>query len=90
MEYNLIKAYGLVLSGVLTPIMTLFVPIGGGGASLIFILSMPILNFLGILSGIGYWHVSQKESVRNMHNTVFILLFILMVGLALYLYPYKN
>lgn len=82
------KILMLLLAGCVTPLMQLFVPIGGGGISLIFVLSVPILLGLSLLLSLTIWLLNRKTERTVATNYVFYIGLLVLNGLALMAYPY--
>ncbi|WP_203257792.1 hypothetical protein [Hyunsoonleella ulvae] len=78
----------LVFCGWITLIMMLFVPIGGGGVSLILVLSVPILVVMGVLFGVSYWYLDKKSNNKTLKTVIFYIMIIVLLGLAFMYYPY--
>ncbi len=78
----------ILLLGFTTPLMTLFVPQGSGGISLILVLSIPffiILSLLFIL--IQYLMIKYNKPKKLIHINFIISCFILILT-AIGVYPY--
>jgi len=84
-----VKSSLLFLSGFLTIFLKHYIPIGGGGASIIFLISIPILLILGILFSLGYYYFIDKIRNQNIKNSILIMLLCIIVGLSLYFFPYQ-
>lgn len=69
--------------------MSAIVEVGGGGASLIFVLSVPILIVLGVLFGISYWYLDKKSDKKLLKNIVFSIFLFILLGLTFLFYPYN-
>jgi hypothetical protein len=89
MESNYKGVYLILLLGFLTPIMMLFVPVEGGGVSLIFVITVPIFIGISIILSIIYFYLdSWKVSQERKKNILFIFSIVL-IALSLLLYPYR-
>lgn len=82
-----IKIITLALSGFITYIMDEIIPVAGGGASLIFVLSKPILLFLGLVFTTIYY--SFKSDKRLLKLYLYVLFMVVQIGLALLFFPYE-
>ncbi len=85
-----IRVLSIILCGFLTPILKQFIPIAGEGASLIFVLSIPVLIGLSFVLALGYYFLCKKSKSilkQNISLTIFLLT---LIGLALVFYPYAN
>lgn len=78
----------IILSGFLTFFFSFFIPVGGGGASMIFLLSIPFLVGLGILFGIIYYAFIRKIKNRILKNGIFFGMLFLIIILTFVWYPY--
>lgn len=90
MGKNNSKIILLLFLGFLTPILTLFVPVDGGGVSLIFVVTVPILIVISILSSIVYFYLDKWKFSSERKNMLFLLFCTTLVALAFLLYPYKQ
>lgn len=84
-----IKILILLLAGLTTLIMQKFVPIGGGGISLIFVLSVPILIGISFLFSITHYLMWIKRVRPLIRHILFVFFLGLLIGLAIYSYPYR-
>ena len=79
----------LIISGFMTLILKEIMPVAGGGASLIFVLSIPILFGLGILFSVtNYFFVSRMRK-RFYRTTLTVFMHALLIGLAFLFFPYQ-
>jgi hypothetical protein len=78
----------IILSGFLTFLLSFFIPIGGGGISLILALTIPFFIGLGIIFGIIYYAFIKKIKNRILKNGIFFGMFFLIIILTFVLYPY--
>jgi hypothetical protein len=83
-----IKQAIIFLSGFLTLIMQSFVPVGGGGISLIFVLTVPFTLGVSILASfLFYWFSSSRK--HQSKQIVFFLSVLLNVLISIGMYPYS-
>ncbi|WP_298897418.1 hypothetical protein [uncultured Psychroserpens sp.] len=82
------KIVTLVFFGFLTLMMRPFVPVGGGGISLIFVVSIPLFIILGFIFAVLYYFISKKMMTKYRH-IVFWLMLLTLVALSLLFYPYR-
>ena len=88
-ESNNKGVFLILLLGFLTPIMMLFVPVEGGGVSLIFVLTVPIFIGISIILSIIYYNLNRWK-VSSERKKIFLLLFsFILIGLSFLLYPYR-
>ena len=80
----------LVLSGFLTLIMTSVIPIEGGGAGMVFFITVPFFIVLGVILGIVYRFVSKKVFDTDVKQITFFLMLFFIVVFSLLAYPYDN
>jgi hypothetical protein len=84
-----IKSLVLFVSGFTTLFLTLIIPIGGGGISLIFIITVPVLIILGIVfSLLHHFWISKFKSLA-LQKSFFILLLLILISLSFLFYPYS-
>lgn len=83
-----IKTGIILLSGMITLLLKQFIPIGVGGISLIFVLSIPILSGLGIIFGVIYHLASKRLKGVLLKNFIFTIMIIVLIGLSFWFYPY--
>jgi len=77
-----------LISSIAQVIMKAFVPLAGGGASLLLMLSIPILIGLGIIfASVDYFLIVKIEN-RFVKNLLFLLLEFILLGLAIWSYPF--
>ncbi|MCD2260657.1 hypothetical protein [Psychroserpens luteolus] len=79
----------LVFFGFLTLMMKPFVPVGGGGISLIFVISIPFLIVLGFVFAVVYYFISKKKIARY-KRIAFWLMLLTLITFSLLFYPYAN
>ena len=73
--------------GFLTLLLQNFIPIGGGGISLIFVLTVPTTIGLSLLSSLLYiWLTSIKK--QQTKNFIYYLVLILNLFITFAMYPY--
>lgn len=73
--------------GFLTILLQNIIPIGGGGISLVFVLTVPTTIGLSLLSSLLYiWLTSKKK--HQTKNIVFYLVLILNLYITFAMYPY--
>lgn len=78
----------LLLCSIATFILKVFFPVAGGGASLIFVLSIPFLMVLGIVFALMDYFLIMKLKNLAIKNSLFIIKIIILISLSLLLYPY--
>ena len=86
---ELLQVVILLLAGILTLIMQQFVPIAGGGDSLIYVLSVPIEIGLSIIFSFIQYRLWQKQKNRTVRTVLFFIFTIILILLSIQLYPYK-
>lgn len=79
----------LLLFGVATFIMSFFVPMAGGGASLMIVLTSPILFGLSIIFSFLHFWAFKKSQPREILFVLFVSFSILLLLPAFVLYPYR-
>ncbi|WP_046756129.1 hypothetical protein [Kordia jejudonensis] len=84
-----LKSVILVFSGLLTFILSLFVPVGGGGVSLILALSIPFFIVVGIIFGVIYHVFIRKMKNIYLKNSIFFAMLFLIIILTFLWYPYQ-
>ena len=78
----------ILLSGLYTPIARNFIPVAGGGMSLIFVLTVPALIVLSFIF-IGIHIIAFKKDVRTPVLVVASVCFsLLLIVLGIAFYPY--
>lgn len=83
-----LKTKIIIFRGMLTIILMPFVPIGGGGISLVFVLSVPILIGLGLLFALIYHALSKRIKSEQIKNLIFVIMVLMLLVLSLLYYPY--
>jgi len=83
-----LKSILITLSGFLTFLLSFIIPIGGGGASMIFLLSIPFFIGLGILFGTIYYVFIRKIENSILKNGIFFGMLFLIIVLTFAWYPY--
>lgn len=84
-----LKSIILILSGFLTLILSFFVPVGGGGVSLILILTIPFFIGLGIIFGVIHYFIVRKIMNIYYKNSIFFGMLFLIIILTFLWYPYN-
>jgi hypothetical protein len=79
----------IFLSGFITPIMQLFVPVASGGVSLIFVFSIPILIGLAIIFAVAFKILLKYPFGKSNENLIFCVLTAVTLALTLLYFPYK-
>ncbi len=77
------------MSGFMTLFFQQFIPIGSGGISLIFVLSVPFLILLSIIFALIQYFLIRRKYNPKLINIQFIIFTLILIGLALIWYPYK-
>ncbi len=90
MENNNKGVFLILFLGFLTPIMMQFVPVEGGGVSLIFVLTVPILIGISILFSIIYFYLDKWEFTLERKKLILLFFCATLIALALMLYPYRQ
>jgi hypothetical protein len=89
MDSNNKGVFLILLFGFLTPIMMLFIPVEGGGVSLIFVITVPIFIGISIILSIIYYYLDHWK-VSSERKKIFLFLFsFILIGLSFLLYPYR-
>ena len=83
------KIATLVFFGFLTVMMRPFVPVGGGGISLIFVISMPFFFILGVLFAIIYYFISKRKASKKHKLITYWLMLTILIVFCLMAYPYR-
>jgi hypothetical protein len=86
---DLIKIAVNLLSGVLTLFLQSFIPVGGGGISLILDITIPITIGISIISSAGYILLVKKNK-KAIKNTIVYLSIILNLIITFAMYPYDH
>uniref|UniRef100_UPI00404A46A9 hypothetical protein n=1 Tax=Gelidibacter sp. TaxID=2018083 RepID=UPI00404A46A9 len=85
---KVIKSLALFVSGFTTLFLTLIIPIGGGGISLIFVITVPALIILGLVfSLLHHFWISKFESTA-LQKSLLMLLLLILISLSFLFYPY--
>lgn len=82
------KFWALIFSGFLTLTMTAFVPDSGGGAAMVFFITVPFFIVLGIVLAFVYRFISKKVNDHDIKGIVFSLLLFFVIALNIMAYPY--
>jgi len=78
-----------LLIGFLALILQKFIPIGGGGVSLIFVLTVPTTILLSIISSFIYYWLAKRE--KNFSKNVLVLVVIsINLFITFAMYPYAD
>lgn len=84
-----LKTALIILSGFLTGMLSFIIPVGGGGISLIFTLTIPFFIILGIILGVIYYVFIQKMKNIYCKNITFLAMLFLIITLTFAWYPYR-
>ncbi|MCH2195134.1 hypothetical protein [Kordia sp.] len=84
-----IKSIVIVFSGLLTWILSYFIPVGGGGVSLIFLLTIPFFIVLGSAFGMIYFALVRKIKNTYYRNSIFLTMLLIIIVLTFAWYPYR-
>ena len=84
------KYWILVISGFLTLIMTSYFPTEGGGASMIFFITVPFFIILGVVFALVYRLISRKVNDIDIKQITFFLMLFFLIVFALIAYPYDD
>ena len=83
-----LRIIGLFISSITTIIMSQFIPEATGGATMIYLISLPSLFTLGLTFIIIYYFFVKKLKNRIIINVVFLLMLSILIGLAIRFYPF--
>ncbi len=78
----------ILISSIIQVVMQNCIPIAGGGAGLMLVLSIPILIGLGIIFALIDYIFIRKIKNQSIKNILFIIMESLLVGLAICTYPF--
>lgn len=81
------KFWILLISGFLTPFLYYLFPVDGGGASIIFTISIPFFVFVSILFAFLYKKKSRKIEVKWRKNSLFAFLLFIITSSTFYSFP---
>jgi hypothetical protein len=82
-----LKTIVIILSGFLTFVLEPFIPMEGGGASMIIFLTIPFLIGLGIILSLVYYFYYVRKNKLN-KPIAFAIMLSLMILLNFLFYPY--
>jgi hypothetical protein len=83
-----LRVIALFISSIATIIMSQFIPEGTGGATMIYLISLPSLFTLGMIFIIMDYFLIKKLKNIIIRNTVFLLMVSILIGLAIWFYPF--
>jgi len=83
------KALSIFLSGFLTILLMQCIPIAGGGMSIVFIITVPMLIGLGLILGLIYHFGIRKMSNIKLKKIIYAVFLVLIIGMSFSLYPYR-
>ncbi|MFD2892812.1 hypothetical protein ACFS5J_12400 [Flavobacterium chuncheonense] len=81
------KFWIILITGFLTPILVYLFPVDGGGASIIFTISIPFFIFLSILFAFLYSKISKKIELKWRRNIFFSFILFIILSLTFYSFP---
>ncbi len=88
MNWNeLIKITLNLLAGFLTLILSYILPVGGGGISLIFVLTVPITIGLSLIGLLIYWLLLKRQKT-NAKNIVLLFTILINLFITFSMFPY--
>lgn len=79
----------LLLSGWTTVFMQQFVPVAGGGMSLVFVISVPLQIGISLIFSTILFLMRRKTDEDFKLNLFSVIFLVISVGLALTQYPYR-
>ena len=82
------KAILISLSGFLTILLMQFIPVAGGGMSIVFIVTVPMFIGLGLIFGLIYHYQIKKMANVRLKKIIYSIFLIIMIGMSFCLYPY--
>lgn len=85
---NELRVAILLMSSIVQVVMKSFIPVAGGGASLMLVFSIPILIGLGLIFALIDYVFIRKIKSQSIKNILFIIMESLLVGLAIGFYPF--
>lgn len=89
MKTDFIKNMVLVLLGFLTIPLLEILPVAGGGASLIIVITIPFLVFVSVIMAIVYSSYYSKKENEKTKIKAFIIMALLLIALNLLLFPHR-
>jgi hypothetical protein len=90
MDKHTLRICLILLFGLLTPILTLFIPVSIGGNGFIFIITSPLLILMSVVFSIIY-HYLNKKIIKEINKTYTFYVFIgILTLLAFISYPYNQ
>ena len=81
------KFWVILICGLITPLLIFLFPVDGGGASLIFTLSVPFLIVITLLFALLYKRIAKKTDVKWKNNLVFSIFIFIILFLTFYTFP---
>ncbi len=88
-KIDILKLLITLISGSLTIILKQFVPIGSGGISLVFVLTIPILIGLSLIFTVIQYFLIIRNRNEILTQILFVIFQLILIGLTLVWYPYK-
>ncbi len=85
---DFIKMGLILLTGIITPILHFFVPVAGGGVSLIFVITVPLTFGISMILLTIYFFLLRKEK-HLLKNQFFYSGTILNLAITFLMYPYS-
>lgn len=84
-----IKIFCNLFIGFLTILLQSVIPIGGGGISLIFVITVPTTIGLSIISSLVYFGLAKKNRVKSKNIVVYTTICLNLL-ITFSMYPYDN
>lgn len=84
---DFIKMGLILLTGIVTPILQFFIPVAGGGVSLIFVITVPLTFGISVILLAIYSFLLRKEK-HLLKNKFFYSGMILNLAITFLMYPY--
>lgn len=86
---EVLKVFLMLLAGWITVYMQSFVSVAGGGVSLVFVITVPLLVGSSVLLSVLY--LGLRRRMNELINIVYVSSTVfLLVAFALIMYPYAN
>lgn len=89
MKLDDIKSIILILLGFLTIPLLEILPVAGGGASLIIVITIPFLVLVSIIMSIVYSLYYNKKKNEKTKRRAFVIMALTLIALNLLLFPHR-
>ncbi len=89
MKLDDIKSIILILLGFLTIPLLEILPVAGGGASLIIVITIPFLVLVSIIMAIVYSLYYNKKKNEKTKRRAFVIMALTLIALNLLLFPHR-